>query len=75
MALDPARIIFTAVRRPTSLLDEDDDPCAGCLFVRERSQVCHKACAEAKLRGLPDCDDGWTYAAVKIDPRQVDLFE
>lgn len=33
-----------------SLLDEDEDPCAGCVFMRERSEVCHKAGAEAKLR-------------------------
>ena len=75
MPLDPARIIFAASRRPMSLLDEDDDPCAGCVFMRERSDVCHKAGAEAKLRRLPDCEDGWIYVPVKIDPRQVDMFE
>lgn len=42
--------------------------------MRERSEVCHKAAAEAKLRRLNDCEDGWIYIAVKTDPRQVDLF-
>jgi len=74
MPLDPARIIFAASRRPMSLLDEDDDPCQGCIFMRERSEVCHKAAAEAKLRGLPDCENDWVYVHVKIDPRQLDIF-
>lgn len=72
--MDPARIQFAASRRPVDLLDEDDDPCKGCLFERERSTVCHKAGAEAKRRGQPDCEDGWVYIAVKVDPRQVDMF-
>ena len=75
MALDPARIQFAAKLRPVALLDEDDDPCRGCLFVREHSSVCHKAEAEALKGGLPSCEDGHVYVAVKIDPRQVDMFE
>jgi hypothetical protein len=75
MPLDPARIIFATKLRPVSLLDEDDDPCDGCLFRKERSEVCHKAAEQAKLRGLEDCEAGFVYIAVKIDPRQVDLFE
>jgi len=74
MPLDPAHIIFAASRRPMSLLDEDDDPCQGCIFMRERREVCHKAEEEAKKRGLPSCESGHVYVEVKTDPRQLDIF-
>jgi hypothetical protein len=74
MPLDPARTIFAASRRPVSMLDEDEDPCEGCVFRKERSEVCHKAAAEAKLRKLPDCEDGFVYVLVKVDTRKTDLF-
>lgn len=72
--MDPARIQFAASRRPASMLDEDEDPCEGCVFHKERSEVCQKAAAEAKLRKLPDCENGWVYVLVKVDTRQADLF-
>lgn len=75
MSLDPKRVQFATQLRPQALLDEDDDPCKGCIFEKERSSVCHAAGAEAKLRGIEDCEAGFIYVAVKVDPRQCDLFE
>jgi len=72
---DPRTIQFATRLRPPALLDEDDDPCSGCIFEKERSSVCHAAGDEAKLRGLEDCEAGFIYVAVKIDPRQQDLFK
>jgi hypothetical protein len=74
MSLDPARIIFAASFRPMKLLDDPDEWCIGCMFMKERSEVCHKAEEEAKKRGLPSCESGHIYVAVKTDPRQLDIF-
>jgi hypothetical protein len=75
MPLDPARIIFAAKPKRVNRFDEEDDGCQGCLFLREHSSVCHKAEEEALKRGLPSCENDHIYIAVKIDPRQVDMFE
>ena len=71
---DPARILFSAQPKRANPFDEDDDACRGCVFEKERSQVCHAAGKEAKQRRLPDCEDGFIYVAVKVDPRQQDFF-
>jgi len=57
------------------MLDEHEDACDGCLFMKERSEVCHIAAQEAKLRGLSDCDEGFVFVEVKTDPRQIDIFK
>jgi hypothetical protein len=75
MPIDPTRIIFAAQPKRVNRFDEEDDGCRGCLFEKERASVCHVAEAEAKKRGLPSCEDNRIYIAVKIDPRQVDMFE
>lgn len=73
---NPATIQFAAQRQhKVNVLDEDDSGCRGCLFEHERFKVCQAAGDEAKARRLPDCDDGFIYVAVAVDPRQTDLFE
>lgn len=75
MSLDPRRILFAAQRQhKINVLDEDDNGCKGCLFEHERFSTCKLAGEEAVKRGQPDCDDGWTYKAVAVDPRQLDLL-
>jgi len=74
-ALDPARIIFAAQPKRVNRFDEEDDGFRGCVFEKERPSVCHVAEAEAKKRGLPSCENDHIYITVKIDPRQVDMFE
>jgi hypothetical protein len=67
--MSPANIRFTAkVSRKQS--------CAGCLFIDQKAETCHAACAEAVKRGLPDCDDskGYIYVEDVTDPRQIDLL-
>ena len=77
MSLDPRRIQFAAQRQhKVNVLDEEDNGCRGCLFERERHSVCVVAGEEAKKRSLFDCEnDHVIYVAVKIDPRQQDLFK
>lgn len=71
--MNPSEIKFTAEEGKRK-------GCRGCLFEPEHSSVCHAACAEAKRRGLPDCDStGPTgksviYVLVPVDERQQDLF-
>jgi hypothetical protein len=72
--LDPRVILFAAVPKRINRFDDDDDGCSGCLFEDARSSVCRVAGEEAKKRGLEDCECGFVYQAVKIDPRQIDLF-
>jgi len=57
------------------MLDEHEDACEGCIFLKERSEVCRIAGEEAKLRKLNDCEDGYVYVEVKTDPRQIDIFK
>jgi hypothetical protein len=47
--------------------------CNGCLFEGQASKVCRKASFAAIRAGLPDCDDGFIYVAVPVDPRQLFL--
>jgi len=73
---DPRLIQFSAQRQhKINVFDEDDDGCKGCLFQNERFSVCKVAGEEAKKRGLEDCDLGFIYVAVAVDPRQQDLFK
>ncbi len=51
---DPARILFMAKPKSANFFDEDDDACAGCLFMKERVSVCRVATAEAIKRGMRD---------------------
>jgi hypothetical protein len=52
---------------------EPGKSCAGCLFDRQHSSVCRKAAYVAARAGLQDCDSGFVYVAVPVDPRQLDL--
>lgn len=72
---DPKTMIFATRLRPRAMLDDLDEECVGCIFEKERSSVCHAAGAEAKRRGLDDCEAGFIYVAVAVDPRQTDLFK
>lgn len=62
--LDPAAMRFT-VKAATS--------CRNCLFEGQRSSVCHKASAVAVRADLPDCDAGFVYVTVPVDPRQLTI--
>lgn len=62
--LDPASMRFT-VRVAKS--------CRGCLFAGQRASVCHQAAAVAIRALLPDCDDGFAYVPIPIDPRQLTI--
>lgn len=72
--MNPAEIRFAAQPKRVHRFDDEDEGCRGCLFERERSKVCFAACAEAIKRGLPDCDTGFIFVRVEVDPRQQDLF-
>lgn len=72
--MNPAEILFAAQTKRVNRLDDEDDGCKGCLFEHERSTVCHQAGAEAKRRGIEDCEAGFVYVRVQIDPRQLDIF-
>jgi hypothetical protein len=69
--MDPKTVSFGIQQAKTK------NSCKGCLFDGEHSTVCHAACAEAKLRNLPDCDDinerGKRVIYIEIDPRQLDI--
>lgn len=80
--LDPARIQFDVQLRP--VLDDPDNRglnCHGCIFNRQPAKVCRIAEAEARKRGLRDCDavdqfgDIAIYVRVEVDPRQIDIME
>ncbi len=73
--MNPAEILFAAQPKRVSRFDDEDDGCRGCLFEKERSAVCHQAGAEAKRRQVEDCEAGFIYVLVKVDPRQRDLFD
>ncbi len=47
--VDPATLHFTATEGAT---------CEGCIFLHQRSNVCHKAAHVAALIALPDCSKG-----------------
>lgn len=71
---DPRLLVFAAQPKRVNRFDDDDDGCAGCMFADQHSSVCRVAGAEAKRRGLDDCEAGFVYVTVKTDPRQIDLF-
>lgn len=73
--IDPRATLFAAVPKRANRFDDEDCGCSGCLFERERSTVCRVVEQEAKQRRLPDCEDGFVYIMVKVDPRQRDLVE
>lgn len=62
--LDPASMRFTS--RPTSV-----NSCQGCVFRGQRSKVCKEATRLALRAGMPDCDDGYVYVPIVVDPRQL----
>lgn len=64
VALDPTAIAFHAQRA---------DSCRGCIFEGQWSEVCKKAAVESVARGGADCDAGYIYVAVEVDPRQLTL--
>lgn len=64
--LEPSAMRFT-VKVATS--------CRNCLFDGQRASVCHQASAVAVRASLPDCDDGFVYVAVPVDPRQLTITE
>lgn len=80
--MDPRRIQFSQQARPLP-----DDPseeglnCRGCIFNRQRSEVCRIASEEAQRRSMRDCDaidqfgDVVIYVHTDQDPRQLDLLE
>ncbi len=62
--VDPATMHFTAIPGAT---------CEGCIFYRQRSNVCHKAEQAAALIDLPICSvgPGYIYILDKSDARQL----
>lgn len=62
--LDPATMLFRAQRA---------DSCRGCIFDGQWASVCKQAAAESVSRGGADCDAGFIYVAVEVDPRQLIL--
>lgn len=64
--LDPASMRFKAV---AALAGRPD--CAGCTFRGQRSKVCKEATRLALRADLPDCDDGYIYVPIAVDPRQL----
>ena len=79
--MDPTRIQFREQVRP--LVEDEDNGglnCRGCLFHRQPARVCRAAEAEARKRGLRDCDaedqfgEVVIYVAADVDPRQMDLI-
>ncbi len=60
--VDPATLHFTATEGAT---------CEGCIFLHQRSNVCHKAAHVAALIALPDCSKGFIYIFDKSDARQM----
>jgi hypothetical protein len=75
---DPLKTIFAVAHVTPD--DPIEDACRGCIFERDRPEVCTVAQEQAKLRGLDVCehpdDDGRSviYVRVAVDPRQCDLF-
>lgn len=80
--MDPRKMLF-GMSEPRPLKDDPDNKgldCEGCVFHHQRASVCREAAEEAVKRGLRDCDaidqfgEVVVYVAVKVDPRQHDLF-
>ena len=74
MALDPTTLQFYAVDAPRK------NSCRHCAFELEHSSVCHTAEAQAKLRGMPSCEEagenkkGYIYVIAPTNIRQFDMF-
>ena len=64
--LDPAQMRFKAIAAPAGRPD-----CSGCVFRGQRYKVCEEAARLALRADLPDCDDGYIYVPVAVDPRQL----
>jgi hypothetical protein len=62
--LNPETMQFTT--RPAT-------SCRGCLFARQSSAVCDRACVTALRAELEHCEQGFIYVAKVADPRQVDF--
>lgn len=76
MALDPDRMRFSQEARPW-VEDEDNRGlnCFGCLFAKERSEVCERAGAAAQSLGLRDCDavDQFGEVVIYVKYREVQI--
>ncbi len=74
MAMNPAELTFTAIDAARK------KSCKGCAFEHEHSSVCHAAEAQAKLRGMPSCEEagenkkGYIYVIAPTNIRQFDMF-
>ena len=66
--LDPATMRYKAA---AAIPDRPD--CSGCVFRGQRSKVCKEATRLALRAGLPDCDDGYVYQLIEVDPRQLTI--
>ncbi len=66
--LDPATMRYKA-----SAAIPDRPDCSGCVFRGQRSKVCKEATRLALRADLPDCDDGFVYVAIPVDPRQLTI--
>ncbi len=66
--IDPASMRFKAV---AALAGRPD--CSGCAFRGQRSKVCKEATRLALRADLPDCDEGFIYVPIVVDPRQLTI--
>ena len=67
--MDPARLEFIAKAKTRG-------QCGGCAFSSQPAAVCNKAGGEARMRGLPACDDGFVFVlAPAKNPKQLPLLE
>lgn len=76
MALNPDRIRFSQEARP-QIEDEDNRGlnCRGCIFYRERAEVCRRASEAAARMRLRDCDavDQFGEVVIYVKYREVQI--
>ena len=49
--------------------------CRGCLFQKQPSSICDRACEIAQRAELEHCERGFIYVEKPVDPRQVSIIE
>jgi len=49
--------------------------CRGCLFQKQPSSICDRACEIAQRAELEHCECGFIYVEKPVDPRQVSIIE
>mgnify|MGYP001557051756 CR=1 FL=1 len=49
--------------------------CRGCLFQKQPSSICDRACEIAQRAELEHCERGFIYVKKPVDPRQVSIIE